>query len=210
MSVLQKLASALGRRDKVPNQELARAIAASKDAGAVTELVEHLASKNKDIQSDCIKVLYEIGEQNPALIAPQIEVFAKLLDSKNNRLAWGAMTNLDAIADADPVGVYDLLPKIMSVADSGSVITRDHAVNILIKLAAHRKYSENCFTLLLEQLAKAPSNQLPMYAENALPVINAGNKTLFVKVLSERLGDIEKESKRARVEKVIRKVSKQG
>src|SRR5262245_32430609 len=103
MSVLQKLASALGRRDETPNQELAKSIAASKDAGAVAELVEHLADKNKDIQSDCIKVLYETGERNPALIAPHIEVFAKLLDSKNNRLAWGAMTALDAIADADPI-----------------------------------------------------------------------------------------------------------
>jgi hypothetical protein len=47
-----------------------------------------------------------------------------------------------------------------------------------------------------------------MYAENALPVIDAGLKDKFVKTLSGRLDEIEKESKRKRVEKVIKKLSK--
>lgn len=208
MSVLHKLASTLGRRDEVPNQELARAIASSNDAKAVTELVEHLANKKKDIQSDCIKVLYEVGVQKPALIAPHIAVFAGLLDSKNNRLVWGAMIALNASATAGLHGVYAFLPKIIAVADAGSVIARDHAVNILIKLMGDKKYMDDCFALLVEQLAKCPTNQLPMYAENAAPTITDQNKHLFVKTLSGRLGEIEKESKRARVEKVIRKLTK--
>jgi hypothetical protein len=47
-----------------------------------------------------------------------------------------------------------------------------------------------------------------MYAENALPIINAKNKTIFINTVTSRLPDIEKDSKRTRVEKVIKKLSK--
>lgn len=43
-----------------------------------------------------------------------------------------------------------------------------------------------------------------MYAENALPVINPPYTNLFLQTLSARLGEIDKDSKRIRVEKVIK------
>lgn len=54
--ILQKLASSLGlgRRDEIPNQELAKEIITTPNEKAAKELVENLANKNKDIQSDCI------------------------------------------------------------------------------------------------------------------------------------------------------------
>jgi len=64
MSILNKLASAFGRRDETPNIDLAKQIAAKKNTSAIAELVDNLSNKNKDIQNDCIKVLYEIGEIN--------------------------------------------------------------------------------------------------------------------------------------------------
>jgi hypothetical protein len=42
MTVLDKLASALGRRDEVPNQELAATVARTNDPAAVRELVAGL------------------------------------------------------------------------------------------------------------------------------------------------------------------------
>ena len=208
MSGLPKLASALGRRDEIPNQELAKFLAASADSTAIAELAENLSNKKKDIQSDCIKVLYEIGAIRPTLIAPHLVIFARLLGSKNNRLVWGAMTALDAVASVDLHGVYACLPQIVATADAGSVITRDHAVGILIKMLAEPRYADDCFALLMEQLAKCPTNQLPMYAEQAAPAIGVTHKQPFIQLLSARLGEIEKESKRARVEKVIRKLGK--
>jgi len=203
MSVIQKLASSLGRRDEVPNQQLAEQIASKNDMKAVQELVENLSNKDKNIQSDCIKVLYEIGERKPALISSYAKEFIALLDNKNNRLVWGAMTALDAITLEDPKTMYNDLTKIIDVAVRGSVITKDHAVRILIKLAGIKQYADKAFALLIEQLKKCPTNQLPMYAENALPIINDKNKTLFVNILSSRLDKVEKESKR--VEKVVKR-----
>ncbi len=84
MGVLDKLASALGRRDEAPNEELARAIAASADPGAVAELVSGLSNKDKAIQSDCIKVLYEIGEKNAAVLTERLDDLEKA--SKRKRV----------------------------------------------------------------------------------------------------------------------------
>lgn len=208
MPVIDKLATTLGRRDEIPNQELARDIAAGNDQAAVQELVGLLQHRDKNIQSDAVKVLYEIGERTPALIAPQASAFINLLSSKNNRLVWGALTALDVMTAHASASVYDALPKILDAADRGSVIAKDHAVGILIKLAAQPAYADTAFPLLLEQMKKCPSNQFPMYAENALPLIKGDNKDVFAALLTSRLDDFEKESKKERVLKILKKLAK--
>ena len=207
MTILDKLATALNRRDEVPNQELAKEIVRTNNGRAVKELVEHLADKNKNIQSDCIKVLYEIGERQPALISSYYREFGKLLDSKNNRLVWGAMTALDSIASHEPKGVRGLLGKILAVADSGSVITRDHAVGILVKLATFKQYADECLPLLVEQLLTCPNNQFPMYAEMSSVLVSDKYKPALRKVMTRRLAGLEKESQQKRVAKVLKRLA---
>lgn len=205
-SIIAQLASTLGRKDEAPNTELATRIAGTNDTKAVKELTELLAHKNKEVQSDAIKVLYETGEQNPALIAPHAATFLALLQHKNNRLVWGAMTALDSITAITPDAIHEHLPTIMDAAGKGSVIAKDHFISILIRLAGIKKYEEDMMTLLLDQFKASATNQLPMYAEQALTAIPPTFKNGFIAVLTHRLPDIEKESKRKRVEKVIRKL----
>ncbi|MEZ4920101.1 MAG: hypothetical protein R2792_13440 [Saprospiraceae bacterium] len=208
MSVIEKLASSLGRRDEVPNQDLAREIATQADSDAVLELLGLLQHKSKDVQNDSIKVLYEIGALRPDLVAPHLHAFAALLSHKNNRLQWGGMTAIAAITPEVPDAVYNLLPQILDAAQKGSVITKDNAVLILIALCNVSKYETAAFDLLLEQIQASPDNQLPMYAERALPVAPATSKKQFAAVLESRLPEIEKESKRKRLEKVLKKLAK--
>jgi hypothetical protein len=115
---------------------------------------------------------------------------------------------LTCIALETPETLHRMLPKITDAANKGSVISRDHAVSILTKLASSKEYADDAIPLLVEQLRHSPSNQLPMYAEKAIPIIREKNKDLFVRTLRSRLGDIQKESKRRRVEKVIAKLSR--
>jgi len=208
MTIIDKLASSLNRRDEVPNMELATQIVDKNDEEAVEELVKNLANKDRDIQSDCIKVLYEVGERKPALIAQYAGEFSSLLDSENNRLVWGAMSALDQIALANPKTIYGMLTKIVRSGEKGSVITRDHAVGILIKLASLPQYREKVIPLLIGQLKRSPANQLPMYAENLVPIVTEKNRAAFVKALTSRLDDIEKAAKRKRVERVIAKLNR--
>lgn len=211
MSILEKLASALNRRDEVPNQELARLIVNKRDAAAVRELIENLHHKNKGIQSDCIKVLYEIGGSNPNLIAKYHREFGKLLESKNNRLVWGAMTALDTIAVKEPKSIHGMLSKILIVADSsGSVIARDHAVGILVKLGTLKPYKRDCVPLLIEQLMSCPNNQFAMYVEMSVPVIDSENKKRFQQVIETRVAKLDRESQKKRVAKVLKQLTKMG
>jgi hypothetical protein len=206
MTILNKLASALNRRDEIPNQALAQEIVRTSDKDAIGELVKNLCNKNKNIQSDCIKVLYEIGERKPDLIAAYHKEFGKLLESDNNRLAWGVMTALDAIALREPKAVRGLLPKILATADKGSVITRDHAVGILVKLGSLKQYAGHCFPLLIGQLTTCPHNQLPMYAEMSAGVATGENRKALHKILTKRLPGLEKESQKKRVSRVLKRL----
>lgn len=207
MTIINQLATLLNRRDEIPNQELAKQLVAKNDTKGIKELIENLNNRSRNIQNDCIKVLYEIGELKPALIANYVKDFVALLDNKNNRLQWGAMAAIDTITLENPKIIYFLLVKIIAAADKGSVITRDHTVNILIKLCSVKQYASNAFSLLSEQLLTSPTNQLAMYAERALHIINDKNKTQFIKVLSSRISDIERDTLRKRVEKVIKKLA---
>jgi len=207
MSILHLLASSQNRRDEVPNQELAKNIVEINDMSAVKELVENLENKDKNIQSDCIKTLDEIGKLKPKLVSEYIDKLIALLTHKNNRLQWGAMAALNAIANENLKAIYDALPQIINSADKGSVITNDHCVGILVKLCAKKEYTEDAWSLLNERLMKSPTNQLPMYAEMALPIINEQNKTGFIHTLVTRIPEIEKDTKRKRVEKILKKIS---
>jgi len=208
VKIIERLASSLGRRDEIPNQELAKEIVDNSDEEAIKKLVTLLIHKKKDIQNDSIKVLYEIGERKPSLISNYVNEFVLLLNHKNNRLQWGGMTALGTVVNEKPGEIYALLPQILDTANKGSIITKDHAVNVLIGLCSNEKFSKSVFPLLMEQLLSSPTNQLPMYAEKALPIINKDNKEVFIQTLSSRLNDIEKETKRKRIEKVIAKAAR--
>jgi len=205
MKAIDLLATSLNRGDDKPNQELADGIIKSNRADWVQELVENLNNKDKNIQSDCIKVLYEIGAYGAAsMIAPYYKTFGDLLESKNNRLVWGAIYALDSIASVNPSGINSILPAICKAIDKGSVITIDGGVSILAKLAAHKDYTETAFPLLLEQLKRCPAKQLPMYAEKSVKAINAVNKKELVDLLSERYSEMERDSQKKRIDKVMK------
>ena len=206
MAVTDKLSSSLGTKSQKPNQELAEEIIRKNDLDAIKELVDNL--NNKKLQGDCLKALYEIGEKKPGLIAGFVREFLALLDNKNNRMVWGAMTALDCISAIKPDEIYPRLAKIMEIVDKGSVITKDHGVGILANLAKVKKYSDNCLTLLLEIIQGCAVNQLAMYAEKSLPVITSSYKKEFIRALNERLETLDQESKRKRISTVIRKLEK--
>lgn len=208
MSIVEQLATSLGRRDEEPNIELAAEIVSKKDKAAVKELITNLNAKNKDIRHDCIKVLYEIGARSPTLIKDYLEEFTEQLDSKSNRMVWGAMTAIDSITAEVPGKVFSALGKILDVADKGSVITKDHAVGILVKLCSNTTYKKDCQQLLFEQLSVAADNQFPMYAEKTLETIDHTSKEKYIDILNIRMNLLSKESQKKRINKILKKISK--
>ena len=204
MTVIDLLATSLNKRDDKANQALALEIIKGARLDWIRELVNNLCHKDKNIQSDCIKVLYEIGENGaPQLIAPYLKEFGNLLNSKNNRLIWGGMIAIDMIASVNPKGVYELLPSILKTIEKGSVITIDHGVGILARLSAHQDFAKKTFPILIDQLTICPIKQLPMYVEKSLIAVNPANKKQFAEFLESRLPETDKESRKKRIEKII-------
>lgn len=206
MSILGKLASALDRNDERPNVELAEALVAKPDRKAIAELADALSIGSVAMQNDAIKVLYEIGERAPDLVAPYAEAFFALLGSKNNRNVWGAMSAIDTIASVRAKDVAAQLKPILAAADKGSVIAKDKAMSTLAKLALAGE--PKAMPALLERLADASPNQFPMYAELAVSAVRPAHKAKLVAILETRLKTIDAAAKRARVEKVLRKLAK--
>ena len=208
MSIITSLASSLGRRDEVPNQELARALAARRDKAGIREIVENLWNKDKNIQADCIKVLYEIGYIEPKLVADYAGDFVKLLKSRNNRLVWGGMTALAEVAKANPDAVFKHLDEIKKAKETGSVITVDNAISTLAwTAAANRKYNEAIFPYLLKHLSNCRPKEVPQHSEKTLPAVNSSNKADFIKILEKRMEDLSG-SGLSRVKKVIKQANK--
>ncbi len=207
MSALDRIAHFQNRRDEVPNQELARELASKKDRAGVREIAENLWNKDKGIQADCIKVLYEVGYLDPALIADYVEDFIKLLKSKNNRLVWGGMIALGTIADLKADVIFAHFAEIRQTMESGSVITMDNGVQTLARAASKsEKYSHDIFPYLLQHLKTCRPKEVAQHSEKTLPAVNSSNKKQFIAVLEKRTDDLSG-SALARVKKVIKESS---
>ena len=181
MSVIDMLSHSLGRRDEVPNQELARDLAAKNDKKGIREVAENLWNKDKNIQADCIKVLYEVGFIEPKLIADYAEDFVKLLKSRNNRLVWGGMSALAEDTKANPDVVFKHLDNIKKAKEIGSVITVDNAISTLAyTAAANSKYNEPIFPYLLKHLSSFRPKEVLQHSEKALQAVNTSNKNEFI------------------------------
>ena len=208
MSALDRIAHFQNRRDEVPNQELAHDLASKKDRAGIREIAENLWNKDISIQADCIKVLYEVGYINPALIAGYVEDFIKLLKSRNNRLVWGGMIALGTVADLKADVIFAHLAEIQKVMNAGSVITVDNGVRALALVASKGgKYNKAIFPYLLDHLQTCRPKDVPQHSEKTLPaVVNSSNKKEFIAVLEKRMEDLSG-SGFARVQKVVKEAA---
>jgi hypothetical protein len=208
MSTLEKLACFQNRRDEVPNQELARELVETQNREGLREIAENLWNKDKNVQADCIKVLYEAGYLAPELVADYAGDFLKLMKSKNNRLAWGAMIALSTVAALKADELFPHAHEIEQVMDKGSVITKDNGVKILALVAAQNEaYRREIFPYLLNHLATCRPKDVPQHSEKSLPAVDELNKVEFIALLENRSADLSK-TELARVRKVIKAAEK--
>jgi hypothetical protein len=203
MSVLNRIAHLQNRHDEVPNQELARDLSRKKDRSGIREIAENLWNRDKNIQADCVKVLYETGYIDPSLIADYAGDFLKLLRSRNNRLVWGGMIALSTIAELRPDFIHAHLNEILKAKDSGSVITVDNAVKTLALASSQDAYRTAIFPHLLDHLRSCRPKDVPQHSEKSLPAVDASNKDEFIAVLEKRLEDLSG-AQLKRVKKVIK------
>ena len=189
--MIELLACNLGRNDELPNIELAERLCANEDRDGIREIANGLESKDNAVVNDCIKVLYEIGQRKPDLIADLADVFISGLSNKNNRLVWGCMTALAYIAPVNPKAVFDRLPEVIAAYKKGSVITTDNSISVFAWLcAANEDYEKTVFPILLDHIANCRAKEIPQHAERMAVCIDSGNKDSFLKALDARVSEL--------------------
>ena len=206
--MIEKVACNLGRNDEEPNIELAILLCDRKDTEGIKEIVQGLSDKKVQVANDCIKVLYEIGERNPELIADFVSDFIQLLKSKINRLVWGGMTALAKIACLRPQEIYNNLGTVIKAYENGSVITVDNAVSVFAELCrADEKYGNIVFEYILKHLETCRPKEVAQHSERAFICVNSKNSKAFTDVLLKRKESLT-EAQSKRVDKLIKKIEK--
>lgn len=208
MSAVDRLACKIGMSSEIPNQELARELATTADAAAVAEIAAGLHSGDKSVQSDCIKVLYELGFLRPELISGYAGDFLRLLSGRNNRLIWGAMIALATVAHLNAGVILNKIGVVYDAMNAGSVITVDNGVKTLAAVAsACQEKSAPICEYLFEHLKVCRAKEVPQHAESTLPAIHSGNREAFASILKEREPDMTP-SQMARIRKLYRALNK--
>ena len=203
--MLNQIASALHRNDEEPNVQLAEKLANSQDGNGISEIVSGL-TMDKATANDCIKVLYEIGERKPALIAPYADAFLNLLASKNNRLVWGGMTALAQITPLCPEKVFARWAELYAAFETGSVITVDNGISVFACLCrAGREYEKIVWPVLMNHFANCRAKEFPQHFERAAVCMTTDNVALFKAAIQKRYYEMTA-PQQARVRKVLKKV----
>ena len=208
MSTLEKIAFFQNRRDEVPNQLLAKELAETKNLGGIREIVDNLENNNKNIRSDCLKVLYEIGYLDPGLIAGYWDDFLKLLKSKDNRMVWGAMIALATIADRHPHEIWTQIDNIIRITESGTVITLVWGMRVLARVAAaDEKYKEKIFPFLLKQIQACIPRDIPTHAESILCALDQKHTAELLFILEARRAELTP-AQGSRLERVLKLIER--
>lgn len=206
MSTLDKIAFFQNRRDEVPNQLLAKELARAKDQAGIREIAHNLVNKNKNVRSDCLKVLYEIGYLDPSLIADYVDDFLDLLKWKDNRMVWGAMIGLGTIADLQARKIWTQIEDVIRIMEYGTVITMVWGMRTLAKVAAaDEEYRLRIFPVLLEQLKTCFPRDVPTHAESILCALNKKNKGEILAVLEQRRQEFTP-AHLTRCKKIVKKI----
>ena len=207
--IIHRLASSKGRRDQGPNKALAADVISSADFDAIEKLIDIIADQTLHINltADALKVLEMIGEQQPKWIEKAFTPTLQLLESKQNKLVWRAMTIISLTSIFFPDKTFENLGMILKTMDSGTVITRDHGVSVLINLY-QSNYQDEVKPLLIEQILRAPDNQLGQYAEKWMKIISKDDIHDLLRTLEQRQPDLTHPSHQKRIEKIVLKLYK--
>ena len=204
--MIERVAYHLGKNDEEPNIALAIQLCETKDSEGIKEIIAGLKNKNQQVANDCIKVLYEIGERNPKLIAGYVFEFIQLLKSRDNRLVWGGMTALSKITFLKPKEVFENINVVVRAYENGSVITRDNSISVFAELAkADQKHEKILVKRLIDHLKTCRSKEVGQHAERAFICINASNSEEFMTVLLQRRENLT-DAQKKRLDKLIHKI----
>jgi hypothetical protein len=174
-----------------------------RSASGISEMINGVYNKNKSIASDCLAVLYHIGYLDPSLIVEYYTVFLSLLNSKINRMVWGAMIAISTISKSNPELVYNDINLIEKLISEGTLITQIWGVNTLVNLCMNDMYYEEIIVKLLELLKICRNIDFAKRAQIINEVIQDIDKEYFINILLDRQSVLTRNSFKI-IEKIVK------
>ncbi|MDH5716809.1 MAG: hypothetical protein OEZ22_04110 [Spirochaetia bacterium] len=168
MKWINKISFHQNVRNETPNRELAKELYITNNIDGIKEISEYLFDKNKSIASDCIAVLYEIGYKKPDLISNYLNTFLQLLESKNNRMVWGAMIAIANISTLKAKEIFKNIDIILNVMKNGTLITEVWGIKALVGISST---DDNIKNKLLATIILYLENSRPIDFSSRLEVI---------------------------------------
>lgn len=203
-NLLSRLGYLQTRRDRTPNLDLARDLAARQDINGIREIAENMWNDNKNIHSDCMNVMYEVAIVDPNLVLPYAADFIKFLKSKYPDMVTGAITALAEIAKVKPEFLFKHLNDLKKIKETSASMTLNKSISALAQTSsANAEYGNVIFPYLLEHLSTCYFKEMPEHAERTLPAVNEDNKYEFIKTLEKRI-ELLSGSDFTRLKKIIR------
>ncbi len=204
--MIEQLATNMGVNSDGPNIKLAEKIIEKQDKNGVKEIVNELDNKKAQIQSDCIKVLYEIGYRDPGLISKYVDKFIDLLKARNNRLVWGSAIALSTIAELEGKKIYEKIDDIYAAYKAGSVITIDNCISIFAGIVkANNEYEKKVFPIFVEHFSICRAKEIAQHIERASICMNEKNSKKIVEIINKRYSELS-DAQKIRTDKTLKKI----
>lgn len=207
MSIGDKLSYALGRRDQGPNKALAKRLVEEGGTAGLSSLVDFIETKpHRRLQMDAMLTMAWVAEQKPEMLVQHVQYLIEKLCDPIDRVSWGSMIALSYVSRLVPDKMYEAMPQILDAMDQGSIVGRDHGFRILINLYRIEKYRADLFFIVLEQIKKAPQNQLGQYTERLLEVIDNNHLQDLMHTLEQLREELSSEHHLKRLDKNLSKI----
>jgi len=196
MKWIDKIAFYQNIRNETPNKELAKELCRLESTDGIKEIAGYLFDKNKSVASDCMAVLYHIGYEKPRLISNYLETFLRLLESKNNRMVWGAMIAIATISKIKFEEIFQHIDLVIKTMKSGTLITEVWGIKALAGISlADEQIKEAVMPTLAGYLEKARPIDFSTRLEDILPIVTTENDvntiTKIIRKKQKELSDVQ-------------------
>lgn len=113
-----------------------------------------LSSQDAKIKFATAKALVELAKSHPERLYPAFDSIVPILDDENSILKWCAIDAIGYLAEVDANHLIDsLLPKLFAQLRGGKMITANHAIEALGRIARARPELEPMITPVLLKVA---------------------------------------------------------
>lgn len=134
------------------NAASARSLRSPGNATTVGLGLQDLDSEIPEVKYGRAKELIHLSERSPLQLYPAIGSFLDLLNSPNQLLKWTALDIIGNLSKVDTEKQIDpYIPRLIGFLKQGKMITANHAIHALSRIAANKPEHRN---RLLKELLK--------------------------------------------------------